>query len=178
MTAPQPAPGTAGAARVPDHALRAGLVAGAAYALVGWRALLVPSLILFVAPAFGQADAGMGAYYLATALAYGVGALFGGRFIRRFGARLILPSAAALMAAGLLIQGFTGAWIVFALAGVFTTHRSVLDGRRHPGARAGPLPECPQPSPQPAARRLRGGGADGAPAARGAGGTRACPGNG
>ena len=77
MTAPQPAPGTAGAARVPDHALRAGLVAGAAYTLVGWRALLVPSLILFVAPAFGQADAGMGAYYLATALAYGLGALSG-----------------------------------------------------------------------------------------------------
>ena len=121
MTAPQPAPGLPGAARVPDHALRAGLVAGAAYTLVGWRALLVPSLILFVAPAFGQADAGMGAYYLVTALAYGVGALFGGRFIRRFGARLILPSAAALMALGLLIQGFTGAWIVFALAGVFTS---------------------------------------------------------
>ena len=74
-----------------------------------------------MAPAFGQADAGMGAYYLATALAYGVGALFGGRFIRRFGAHLILPSAAALMAAGLLIQGFTGAWVVFALAGVFTS---------------------------------------------------------
>ena len=121
MTAPQPASGLRGAARVPDHALRAGVVAGAAYTLVGWRALLVPSLILFVAPAFGQADAGMGAYYLATALAYGLGALFGGRFIRRFGARLVLPSAAALMAAGLLIQGFTGAWIVFALAGVFTS---------------------------------------------------------
>jgi fucose permease len=101
--------------------MRAGLVAGLAYTLVGWRALLVPSLILFVAPAFGQADAGMGAYYLATALAYGLGALLGGRFIRRFGARLILPSAAALMAAGLLIQGFTGAWVVFALAGVFTS---------------------------------------------------------
>ena len=57
----------------------------------------------------------------ATALAYGVGALFGGRFIRRFGAHLALPSAAALMAAGLLIQGFTGTWIVFALAGVFTS---------------------------------------------------------
>jgi fucose permease len=121
MTAPQPASGFPGAARVPDHALRAGLVAGAAYTLVGWRALLIPSLILFVAPAFGQADAGMGAYYLATALAYGVGALFGGRLIRRFGAHLILPSAAALMAIGLLIQGFTGAWIVFALAGVFTS---------------------------------------------------------
>ena len=120
MTAPQPAPGPAGAARVPDHALRAGIVAGLAYTLVGWRALLVPSLILFVAPAFGQADSGMGAYYLATALAYGVGALSGGRLIRRFGAHLVLPSAAAMMAVGLLIQGFTGAWIVFALAGVFT----------------------------------------------------------
>ena len=34
---------------------------------------------------------------------------------------MALPSAAALMASGLLIQGFTGTWIVFALAGVFTS---------------------------------------------------------
>lgn len=118
MTTRVPAPGIHGADREPDHALRAGLVAGFAYVLVGWRALLVPSLILFVAPAFGQGDAGMGGYYLVTALAYGVGALFGGRIIRRFGARLALPAAAWMMAAGLIVQGFTGAWVVFALAGV------------------------------------------------------------
>ena len=102
----------------PPHAVRAGLVAGAAYVLVGWRALLVPSLIRFVAPTFGQTDAGLGAYYLATALAYGLGALLGGRFIRRFGAKVILPAAAVLMAVGLLVQGFTGLWLVFAVAGI------------------------------------------------------------
>ncbi len=120
MTTPVPASAIHGAAREPDHALRAGVVAGLAYVLVGWRALLVPSLIRFILPAFDQTDAGMGAYYLATALAYGVGALTGGRLIRRVGARVILPGAAVLMAAGLLVQGFTGAWVVFAVAGVFT----------------------------------------------------------
>ncbi len=118
MTAPLPVPGTDAADRAPDLALRAGLVAGGAYALIGWRGLLVPSLILLVEPAFGQTDAGLGAYFLVTALAYAVGSLFGGRLIRARGARVILPSAALLMAAGLLTQGFTGTWPVFALAGI------------------------------------------------------------
>jgi fucose permease len=123
MTNPEPATAIGAAAPEaatpePARAVRAGLVAGAAYVLVGWRALLVPSLIRFVAPTFGQDDAGLGAYYLATALAYGLGALFGGRFIRRFGARVILPAAAVLMAAGLVVQGFTGLWLVFAVAGI------------------------------------------------------------
>jgi FHS family glucose/mannose:H+ symporter-like MFS transporter len=118
MTPPLPASGTDVADREPDHALRAGLVAGGAYALVGWRGLLIPSLILLVEPAFGQTDAGMGAYFLATALAYATGSLVGGRLIRVLGARLILPSAALLMAVGLLAQGFTGTWLVFALAGI------------------------------------------------------------
>jgi fucose permease len=108
---------------VPDpaadrRALRAGMVAWAAYALVGWRGLLVPSLILLVEPAFGQTDAGMGGYFLATALAYALGSLFGGRIIRAAGARVVLPSAALLMAAGLFAQGFTGTWLVFVLAGI------------------------------------------------------------
>ncbi len=121
MTATPPAPGLDPAGREPDHALRTGLVAGAAYALIGWRGLLVPSLILLVEPSFGQTDAGMGAYFLVTALAYATGSLAGGRLIRVRGARLILPSAAVLMAAGLLVQGFTGAWSVFALAGIIVS---------------------------------------------------------
>jgi fucose permease len=118
MTAALPVPAAGAADREPDHALRTGLVAGGAYALIGWRGLLVPSLILLVEPAFGQTDAGMGAYFLATALSYAAGSLFGGRLIRVLGARVILPSATLLMAAGLLAQGFTGTWLVFALAGI------------------------------------------------------------
>ena len=66
MTTPDAASATeaaVGEARTPEppHAVRAGLVAGAAYVMVGWRALLVPSLIRFVAPTFDQTDAGLGA---------------------------------------------------------------------------------------------------------------------
>jgi fucose permease len=118
MTLPMPAAPAERDVRARDRALRAGLVAGAAYVMVGWRALLVPSLIRLVAPAFGQSDAGMGTYYLVTALAYGVGALFGGRVIRRFGARRILPAAALLMCGGLVVQGVTGAWLVFVVCGL------------------------------------------------------------
>ena len=118
MTTPLPASAAEGVARERDRAMRAGLVAGLAYVMVGWRALLVPSLIRLVAPSFGQGDAGMGTYYLVTALAYGLGALIGGPSIRRFGARVILPAAALLMAVGLVIQGFTGAWLVFVLCGL------------------------------------------------------------
>lgn len=118
MTTPDAERAVSGAARVPDHALRAGLVAGFAYILVGWRALLVPSLIRLVAPAFGQSDAGMGAYFFATAAAYGVGSLFGGRVIRALGSRVVLPAGLLLMAVALLLQGVTGAWSVFLVAGL------------------------------------------------------------
>ncbi len=63
----------------------------------------------------------MGAYFLVTALAYGFGSLFGGRIIRTLGSRLVLTAAGLVMASGLLVQGFTGAWVVFALAGVLVS---------------------------------------------------------
>lgn len=105
---------------VPDsrQALRAGLVSGVAYVMIGWRALLVPSLIRSVVPEFDQSDAGMGTYFLLTALAYASGSLVGGRLIRARGARTVLPLSALLMAAGLGVQGITGTWTVFLLAGV------------------------------------------------------------
>lgn len=121
MTNPEPASGPVDVVPVsadPERAIRAGVVGGLAYVLVGWRALLVPSLIRFVAPTFGQTDAGLGTYYLVTALAYGVGAVSAGRVIRRFSPRRTLPAAALLMAGGLVVQGFTGAWIVFAACGI------------------------------------------------------------
>ncbi len=121
MSDPVPASGSGSTTRTSDGALRTGLVAGFAYILVGWRALLVPSLILFVLPAFDQTDAGMGGYFLVTALAYGFGSVFGGRIIRRAGSRLVLTGAALLMAGGLMVQGFTGAWVVFALAGILVS---------------------------------------------------------
>jgi FHS family glucose/mannose:H+ symporter-like MFS transporter len=98
--------------------MRAGVVVAGVYVLIGWRGLLVPSLIRSVEPTFAQTDAGMGAYFLATALAYAFGSLLGGRVIRARGSRLVLPLAAVVVAAGLATQGLTGTWPVFVLAGI------------------------------------------------------------
>jgi fucose permease len=121
MTRPVPVSEPGGAARARERALRAGLIAGLAYGLIGWRGLLVPTLIRLVAPAFGQGDAGMGLYFLATALAYGVGSMSGGRVIRVLGARRVLPAALLLMAAALAVQAATGAWAVFLAAGMLVS---------------------------------------------------------
>jgi fucose permease len=117
MTTPEPSTPPGGAARDADHALRAGLVAGLAYVLIGWRALLVPSLIRLIAPAFGQGDAGMGGYFLATSVAYGIGSLTGGRLAQHLRLRVMVPVAIGLMAAALAVQGLTGSWMVFATFG-------------------------------------------------------------
>jgi len=114
MTPTQPA-------RDGTRAVRAGLVAAVAYALIGWRGLLVPSLIRSVEPFFGRDDAGMGLYFLATALAYGVGSLVGGRLIRGLGPRIVLPLAMVLMGIGLIVQSLTDLWAVFVLFGVMVS---------------------------------------------------------
>lgn len=101
--------------------LRAGLVVGLSYSLIGWRGLLVPSMIRSVQPAFGQDDAGIGIYFLATAIAYGVGVLVGGRFVRAWGQRTAVSLAFAAMCTGLSLQGITGAWPVFAALGVLVS---------------------------------------------------------
>ncbi|MEI7743993.1 MAG: MFS transporter, partial [Chloroflexota bacterium] len=120
MRSPDPVTGPAG----PDPSaryLRAGIVACLAYALVGWRGILVPSMIRSVEPFFGQDDAGIGLYFFATALAYGAGSLLGGRLIRRHGPRSVIPAAFGLMCAGLVLQGITGTWVVFAMLGVLVS---------------------------------------------------------
>lgn len=93
-------------------------MAGIAFGLLGWRGLLVPSLVRSIEPGFGRGDAELGTYFLATALAYATGSLIGGRLIHVRGPRFTLPIAALLMSAGLVTQGLTASWLVFALAGI------------------------------------------------------------
>jgi fucose permease len=103
------------------HLLRAGTVVGLAYSLIGWRGLLVPSMIRSVEPSFRQDDAGMGLYFLATAIAYGVGVLLGGRFVRARGQRTAVAAALAAMSLGLVLQGLTASWPAFAALGVLVS---------------------------------------------------------
>ncbi len=98
--------------------MRAGVFAGAAFGLLGWRGLLVPSLVRSLEPGFNRSDAEIGSYFLATALSYALGSLLGGRLIRLLGARATLPGAVLLIAAGLAVQGATSSWLVFSVAGV------------------------------------------------------------
>jgi fucose permease len=93
------------------------VVAGfAAFLLLGWSALLVPSLIREVQGAFGQDDAGMGLAYLVSSLLYVVGSLATGVLPRRVPRPLLLGAGPGLVAAGLAIVVTAGAWPVF-LAG-------------------------------------------------------------
>src|SRR5512143_4285025 len=100
------------------RALRTGAVAWVAFALIGWRGLLVPSLLRSIESGFAQSDAALGAYFLVTSLAYAVGSLAGGPLLRRIGMRATLGLAGASIATGLIAQGLVPAWWLFVLAGV------------------------------------------------------------
>lgn len=93
----------------------------ASFALIGWSMLLVPSLIRDIKSEFGQTDAGIGLLYLVSSILFATGAFLSGALAGRLGRRVILPSAALLLAAGLMTQAFAPAWTVFvvgaALAG-------------------------------------------------------------
>src|SRR4029079_1648990 len=70
--------------------------------LVRWTGLLVPSLIRSIEPAFHQTDAGLGVFFFINALAYVVGSMGSGVLTERFGRRLVLPLATALIGIGLV----------------------------------------------------------------------------
>ncbi len=86
----------------------------AAFVLIGWTGLLVPSLIREVERDFGQDDAGIGVLYFIGALLYVTGSLFGGILTERFGRRAVLPTAALLMGVGLGIESIAPVWLLFA----------------------------------------------------------------
>lgn len=92
------------------------LVGFAAFLLLGWTVLLVPSLIREVQRAFGQSDAGMGLGYLVNSLFYVAGTMAVGVLASRLPRRLLLAAGPGLAAAGLVVIGTAGPWAVF-LAG-------------------------------------------------------------
>jgi hypothetical protein len=73
------APAAAPSGPTARGALAAGFVAWLAYALSGWRGLLVPSLIRSIETDFGQTDAGMGMYFLVFAIVFAAASSWAGR---------------------------------------------------------------------------------------------------
>jgi FHS family glucose/mannose:H+ symporter-like MFS transporter len=96
----------------------AGILGCAAFVLIGWSGLLVPSLIRSVKDAYDQSDAGIGIFYFLYAVAYATGSLGGGLATERFGRPLILSAAVGVHAAGLIALGLGQSWWVFLLAGL------------------------------------------------------------
>lgn len=81
----------------------------AGFTLVGWNALLVPSLVPAIERDFAQSDAGIGVLYFVTALLFVTGSLAGGIVMERLGRSRALPSAVLGMAAGLALESIAPA---------------------------------------------------------------------
>jgi fucose permease len=96
----------------------AGILGCVAFVLIGWSGLLIPSLIRSVEDAFGQTDAGMGAFYLGYAVAYATGSFAGGMLTERVGRRAVLGLAAGLHGIGFVAFAVAPSWEVFLLAAV------------------------------------------------------------
>ncbi len=85
----------------------------AAFVLIGWTGLLVPSLIRSLERDLSQTDAGMGVFYFLYAAGYAFGSFAGGLAIERLGRRTVLFLAAAIHGTGLLALGVSPGWTWF-----------------------------------------------------------------
>jgi MFS transporter, FHS family, glucose/mannose:H+ symporter len=87
----------------------------AAFLLIGWTGLLVPSLIRSLERDLDQTDAGIGIFYFLYSVGYALGSFVGGMLTERLGRRAMLTLAAALHGAGLIGLGLTPGWTWFLL---------------------------------------------------------------
>jgi OFA family oxalate/formate antiporter-like MFS transporter len=87
----------------------------ASFILVGWGALLVPSMVPAIERDFVQPDAGVGVLYLVSALLFVIGSLASGYLMERLGRGLVLPAAVFAMSAGLGLESVAPTWAVFVI---------------------------------------------------------------
>jgi fucose permease len=85
----------------------------AAFLLLGWTVLLVPSLIREVQRSFDQSDAGMGFAYFVNAVVYVTGTVSVGVLAGRLSRRLLLAAGPASIGVGLLLIAAAGDWATF-----------------------------------------------------------------
>lgn len=89
----------------------------ASFTLVGWGALLVPSLVPSIERDFAQTDAGVGILYFVSALLFVIGSLASGFLIDRLGRQMVLPGAVFTMTAGLGLESIAPTWVAFVVGG-------------------------------------------------------------
>jgi fucose permease len=87
-----------------------------AFLLLGWGAVLVPSLIVSIKETFDRTDADFGTVYFVSAVFYAIGALGGGYLAQRIGPQTVLASALALFGLGLIVQARSFEWGIFIAA--------------------------------------------------------------
>jgi len=90
----------------------------ASFLLLGWTSVLVPALIRQLESRFGVDDAAIGIYYFIYSAAYASSSFAGGLLVERLGRPVVLPAAAGLIGAGLLIGGIGPVWLVFVLGAI------------------------------------------------------------
>lgn len=99
------------------------------FVLIGWNAVLIPSLIRSVEHDFRQSDAAFGLLYLASSLVYSTGAWGGGLLTERWGRRVVLRAGTLALAVGLAGEALAPAWPWLLLAIVpVNWGAGVLDG--------------------------------------------------
>ena len=99
------------------------------FVLIGWNAVLIPSLIRSIEHDFQQSDAAFALFYFLSALTYAIGALGGGVVTERVGRRLVLTAGALLLGIGLVGEALAPSWPVLILLAVpVNWGAGVIDG--------------------------------------------------
>ena len=78
--------------------------------LIGWNAVLLPSLIRSIEHQFRQSDAAFGLLYFTASLVYACGAFSGGLLTERLGRRAVLCAGVLALGAGLGGEGIAPTW--------------------------------------------------------------------
>jgi fucose permease len=97
------------------------------YALVGWCALLIPSLIRPIEAEFGASDSAVGVLLFVGAVAYALGALGGGLAEARIGRRRLFVASLIAMVVGLALTGVAPTWSIMLLAAVASLGNGSID---------------------------------------------------
>ncbi len=92
----------------------------AAFILIGWCGLFIPSLLRVIKDEFQRTDAEFAAVYFVFALLFATGALSSGLIADRVGRRVVLPAGALAMAAGMSLEGVAPTWGIFVLGAALT----------------------------------------------------------